>query len=456
MKSIKIYIVVALSLFVFSCEDAIDLTPAQSLNTSEALTDVDGLRTALNGAYSSMQSVGYYGREYMVLPEIEGNLVYLSITNSNRFLSAYQYSWTVQNGDIADVWNICYRTILRVNNVINNIDEIEGDATDKNQIKGEALGIRALCYFDLVRFFAKPYTIGNPATDLGVPISLEATLEELPRNTVEEVYTQIISDINEAKSLMTSYDVGRFSVDAAEALLARVSLYKGDYAQAEASASTLMNAYALSSNYDAIFSGPGATSEDIFTLVFISTETNGADNHGNIYNPNGYGDIRVTEDLRNLYEAGDQRADQIYQHTDGEYYQSKYDEQDGIPGLVSPKILRVAEMYLIRAEARFNTGNKDGAVDDVNALRAARGASQISSLNLIRDILEERQRELVFEGHTTFDYFRNNVTMNRSQCNSGLEVEAPCSISTSDHRSVHPIPNDEILVNQSMVQNTGY
>ncbi|MBT8230090.1 MAG: RagB/SusD family nutrient uptake outer membrane protein, partial [Bacteroidia bacterium] len=86
----------------------------------------------------------------------------------------------------------------------------------------------------------------------------------------------------------------------------------------------------------------------------------------------------------------------------------------------------------------------------------ARGASQISSLNLIRDILEERQRELVFEGHTTFDYFRNNVTMNRSQCNSGLEVEAPCSISTSDHRSVHPIPNDEILVNQSMVQNTGY
>lgn len=456
MKIIKLYIAVALSLFVFSCEDAIDLTPAQSLNTSEALSDVDGLRTALNGAYSSMQAVGYYGRNYMVLPEIEGNLTYLSITNSNRFLAAYKYNWTESNGDITSVWNILYRTILRANNVINNIDAIEGDAVEKNQIKGEALGIRALCYFDLVRFFAKPYTNGNPSSDLGVPITLEATLDELPRNTVEEVYNQIISDLNTSKSLMTSYDVGRFSVDAAEALLARVSLYKGDYAQAESSASILMNAYDLSNNFDAIFSGPGATSEDIFTLVFISTETNGANNHGNIYNPNGYGDIRVTDDLRNLYEAGDQRANLIYQHTDGEYYQSKYDEQDGIPGLVSPKILRVAEMYLIRAEARFNTGNRNGAVDDINALRAARGASPITSISLIRDILEERQRELVFEGHTTFDYFRNNVSITRSQCNSGLEVEAPCSISAADHRTVHPIPRDEILVNQNMVQNTGY
>lgn len=456
MKKFKILFIVGLSFFVFSCEDTIDLTPAQSLNTAEALNDMDGLETALNGAYNAMQSVAYYGREYMVLPEIEGNLVYLTISNSNRFVSSYTHTWTTQNGDIEGVWDVPYTTILRVNNILGVIDEIEGDQTRKNQIKGEAHAIRALCYFDLVRFFSKPYTTGTPASDLGVPITLEATLEELPRNTVEEVYTQVKSDLNAAMGLMTGTDTNRFTADGAQALMARVNLYEGDFAGAESNASALIAKYPLADDYNSIFEGPGSV-EDIFTLEFLSTESNGSDNHGQIYNPIGYGDIRVTEDLRNLYEAGDQRGALIYEHTDGEYYTSKYDEQDGIPGLVSPKILRVAEMYLIRAEARYFGGNQPGAVEDINAIREKRGASPITGIGLITDILKERQRELVFEGHTTFDYYRNNVTMVRSQCNSGIEVATnDCSIQASDHRTVHPIPNDEILVNQSMVQNEGY
>ena len=457
MKNLKLYLVVFISLTIFSCEDSLDLTPLQSLNTQEALADVDGLETALNGAYNALQSVNYYGREYMVLPEIEANLVYLTVNNSNRFTAAYQYGWTIANGDITAVWNTAYTTILRVNNVINTIDDIEGDQTRKNQLKGEALAIRALCYFDLVRFFGNPPTTGNPATDLGVPVTLVATLEELPRNTVNEVYDQVIADLNAAKGLMTGTDYQRFTANAAEALLARVYLYRGNNAAAETSASAVINSgqYSIATSYEAMFNGPGST-EDIFTILFQTDESNGSDNHGQIYNPEGYGDIRVTQDLIDLYEAGDERANMIYQFSDNEFYTSKYDSQDGIPGLVSPKILRLSEMYLIRAEARYNTGNSAGALEDLNAIRTARGASEWTSISNLLQIVEERQRELVLEGHTTFDLYRNNLPMVRSQCNTGIELNTICFVAADNFRTVHPIPEDEMLVNQQMVQNPGY
>ena len=444
-------------LFMFSCEDQIDLIPAQSLPTSESLSDLDGLETAVNGAYDALQAVDYYGREFIVLADIEGDLAYLAIANSNRFVDAYRYTWTIDNGDIAGVWNTGYRAILRVNNVLNLIDDIEGDATRKNQLKGEALAIRALCYFDLVRFFGKAYSTGNPSTDLGVPITLVATLEELPRNTVQEVYNQVISDLTTARSLMTSDTRTRMNAAAADALLSRVYLYQNDNASAEASATAVIDdaSFSLATDYASIFTSPSST-EDIFTLAFLPTETRGADNHGQIYNPEGYGDIRVTQDLLDLYEPGDTR-NLTYVHTNGEVYTSKYVGQDGTAGLVSPRIVRLGEVYLNRAEARYKQGDEAGALADINTIRTARGASEWTDIPNLRSIVDERQRELVFEGHTTYDLFRNDFSMVRSQCNTGLEVNlGSCSINAFDFRTVHPIPEGEMLVNGNMVQNDGY
>jgi hypothetical protein len=203
MKNIKIYILALGLMVIASCSDFLELTPAQSLSTNEALEDLDGFETALFGAYDNLQSVGYYGREMVVMPEIEADLVYLTIQNSNRFINNYIYNFIPTNGDYTDLWNQAYRTILRVNNIINNIDAIEGDAAVKNQIKGEALAIRALAHFDLVRWFAKQPTNGNAGSDLGVPIILESIIDEPARNTVSEVYSQVVSDLNAAKGLMT-------------------------------------------------------------------------------------------------------------------------------------------------------------------------------------------------------------------------------------------------------------
>ncbi len=459
MKNIQILTLLTLALLLApACNKELELNPSQSLSTTEALSDLPSLKTAVNGAYDAIQALGYYGREFLVMPETEANLVYLSTANSNRFVASYTYQWTPADGDITDVWNAGYSAILRANNVINNVDRVDGDAAEKNQIKGEALAIRALVHFDLVRFFAKQYTNGTPNTDLGVPIILTSGIGEPARNTVAEVYAQVIADLEAAKGLLRNEGIHRFSAEAAEALLARVYLYKGDWAKAETAASTLIgnSQYALSDNVSAMFGGPGS-SEEIFTLKNEASENRGSDNLGNIYIPAGYGDIRVTSDLLDLYEPGDSRAGLIFKHTNNEYYNGKYLEQDGVVGLASPKILRLAEMYLIRAEARFRQNDTDGALDDLNAIRTERGATEMMSLpNGIGDILAERHRELAFEGHTAFDYWRTGTTMVRTQCGTGLEVSAPCQMGASDNLTVHPIPQREIDVNQNMEQNDGY
>jgi hypothetical protein len=465
MKNIyKILFLLPLFL-VTSCVDNLNLNPQQSLATNVALKDIEGLNTALIGAYESMQSINWYGRNFLVVPEIAGNLVYLSFANSNRFVNNYIYLISATAG-YAGLWNTGYSAILRANNVINNVDNVEATQEEKDDVRGQALCIRALAHFDMTRMFAKQYTNSNPSTDLGVPIMTEALIGEPPRNTIDEVYNFVINDLETAASLITAQNMGsgvsatyRWSKDGANALLARVYLYKGDYAKAAEKANGIIGSgtYSIATDVVNMFAAPGS-SEEIFTLRKETSEDGGASNHGNIYIPEGYGDIRVSSDCVSLYEPGDARLALLFEQG-GEIYQAKQREQEGIVGLHSPKILRLSEIYLIRAEARANSGDAQGAMDDLNAIRSLRGASAVTGLSgqgLLDMIFFDRQRELAFEGHTTFDYWRTGRDMVRNQCNTGLEVSSPCIIEASSHLAVYPIPQGEIDVNQSMVQNDGY
>lgn len=460
MKKIKFLFILLIGLGFSACEDKLELEPAQSLSTTEALSDLASLQTALYGAYDGMQTVNYYGRNYLVIPEITGDQVYLSINNSNRFVLEYTYQFVPSSQTHGGYWNTAYTVILRVNNIINLIDDAEGDAAKKNQIKGEALAIRALAHFDLVRVFAKQYTNSNPATDLGVPVILESKIDEPARNTIEEVYAQVIKDLSDAKALIGDAGTYRFSKNAVEALLARVYLYKGDWAKAEASATAIISSgkYSLATDILKAFEAPGS-SEEIFTLKYLAAESFGSDNLGQIYNPAGYGDIRVASDLIDLYEPADQRLGFIYKHTTGQNHQRKFFVQDGIPGMHSPKLLRLAELYLIRAEARAKQNKFADAVADLNAIREKRGASVLSGIadaNVLQAVYDERNRELAFEGHTAFDLWRTGRDMVRNQCNTGVELSAPCEIKASSPFTVFPIPQRELDVNQNMVQNPGY
>jgi starch-binding outer membrane protein, SusD/RagB family len=454
------------ALTMFSCQDILDKEPAQSLSVEESLADYESLVTALLGAYDGLQVTNYYGRNYLVNPEIGGDNVYLTIDNSNRFVANYRYDLdpnTTQTG----FWNQAYSIILRVNNIILAVDNVpDGTQAEKDQVMGEALTIRALAHFDLSRVFSAPYAEGTGA-DTGIPIMLEPNIGTPPRNTLSEVYDRIKLDLTQAIGLLNE-DVGPFRItaNAAKALLARVYLYEGDNANAEAMATDVINngGYSLHDGTDlAFFYSTSGNDEEIFSLNQRPEETRGSNNLGQIYNPSGYGDIRVTTDIINMYEAGDERglsppsgADLIYLNSDGEYYNGKFLGESGVPGLTSFKILRLAEMYLIRAEARAKTSDFAGATSDVNVIRNRAGLADFSGTVTLQDVLDEKNREFAFEGHRTFDLWRNGLPLVRIQANTGLEVSAPAFIAANSFLRVYPIPQRELDTNPEITQAPGY
>lgn len=474
MKRYKLIIVAfsGLTLLSLGCDKKLELKPKSSLSTSQSLSTINGINAAVVGMYANLRSVSYYGRSLFVYGDLGSNDVYLAKNNSNRYLSTYQKNYAAVDADITGMWTAMYSTIARANNIINAVDAVSATDAEKSLAKGQALFVRALAYFDLVRVFAKPYNQGG-GTQLGVPVVLTSDINASPsRNTVAEVYTQIINDLTTAKTLLASTTEATkttASKYAASALLSRVYLYKGDYAKVIEEASVVISAgfSLVSAAQLPTFYSTVGTNEEIFTVKFETTETQGSDNIGNIYLKPGYGDIRVSPDLVNSF---DQTNDLRYinyisafSSSPSEYQNNKYKGQDGIQGLYSPKVLRLAEVILNRAEAYAKTPGQEGlALADLNTVRVRRGLTALSGLSgqaLIDAILEERRHELMFEGQRYFDLMRNGLAVQRTYCNQSTQVSTTnCTLSATDPKSIAPIPQAELDANPGLSgqQNTGY
>jgi hypothetical protein len=364
------------------------------------------------------------------------------------------------------LWNYGYGVILRVNNIINNIENaVDATQAQRDQLLGEALTIRALAHFDLVRVFATPYADGGGAQK-GVPIKLDGEVTSPARNTVAEVYEQVIADLNLAKTKLNE-DVGPYhiTVNAVNALLSRIYLYQGDNAKSAQAATDVISTgdYELVDDLENFWLSNG-TNEEIFTLILLPSETKGADNLGHIFNPGvGYGDVRVTTDIRDAFTDPDDKriAASFYQYTNGDWYVGKYLGQEDIPGLASTKIIRYAEVILNRAEAFAKQEKYSEALADLDLIRDRAGIGPIGPIanaDVLTEVLNERRRELAFEGHRSFDVFRNSQDLTRIQCNTGKEVNVAgnCTISKSSNLRVYPIPQQEMDANKNMVQNDGY
>ncbi len=466
-------LVVGLSLIVSSCTDELVQTDPQALSTNEALSTFEGLQTALFGAYDGMQDLQWYGRDFIVIPEVGGDNVYIAIDNSNRFLQNWDYELNAFNTQTA-FWTDAYATILMVNNIIlaiesGAVDISPTEQADADLVLGEAYAIRAIAHFDLVRAFAQQYTIDSNSP--GVPVvtePLEPTATPA-RNSVGEVYGQVDKDLVKASGLLdNSLGPYRITRDAITALQARVALYKGDYSVAKSLADQIINSgnYPLMPSFD-VQNGwlTDGLSEEIFTLKFLTSEDRGSNNLGRIYIPSGYGDIRPSTDWRKLFDAdldgvgddNDVRFSWVndVDSGDGEYYQYKYAGADGVDGLTSPKLLRTSELYLIAAEGALETGGDP--LPYLNTLRAARDADPLTSADL-SSIMDERSRELAFEGHRAFDLFRRGLTATRDQFvdDPGKALTAPDVVPPQDFLRAYPIPQVEIDANVNMTQNDGY
>ncbi len=457
------FMIIILVVFSSCKKDFLDKEPYDAVPFESAILTESDLDAAVNGVYSAMRGAAIYGRSLPIMNDIMADNVYIFEINSNRYISFNTYAIFDDNGDVQGIWSDAYNSILRANQAIES--DLPASA-NVNQLVGEALAARACLYFDLIRTFGKPYSPENENT-LGVPLILTYDPEIKPaRNTVGEVYNQIIADLNQAISLMTIEKNSEYlSIWAAKGLLAKVYQYMADWENAKTFSLDVINngGYALvdSANFIGYWSDPGATvkSETIFELSLDIAQNNGNNSLSAIYDDDGYGDAMCDSNFYNSYSNGDIRKLLMYtalRNGQDVVWVDKFPNYTNGTDVDDMKILRLAEIYLIAAEATYNLGDESTAKDYLNTIAQTRepafaGYTSVGAA-LLNDITNERRKELAFEGNRFFDLNRLGLDINR-----GLQSPPDAlNISIDDHRRILPIPLAELNANPNMVQNPGY
>jgi len=465
MKRITIknmIVTTVLFLSLASCEKSfLELKPPTSLTPEFALATEADLQVALRGAYAGLKSTALYGRSLMVLGDMMADNTYQSALNTNRYTNFNLYNYLVTDGDVAGLWNASYTVILRANNIINS--PIAENANIQ-QIKGEAYAIRALAYFNLVRYFASPYTL-DPSK-LGVPIITTYQADLKPeRAKIADVYTLINKDLTQAFTLMTKFtNSSQFSKYSAKALQAKVYLAMGDKTNAKTAALDVITNSGFtaisSAAHTGYWAGVAPRTDKVETLLEISFDAvanNAFDALSYIYLQSGnYGDMLCSSELYDLFETADIRKSLYATGTRGglaSVFVNKYSSFTGDHS--DTKVIRMSEMYLIAAEASYPSNTAD-ALKYVNEVTSRRGATAIASSGsaLLEDIITERRKELAFEGERYLDMQR----LQRNIARSKNYPAAALSIDFTNYRRIMPIPQGELDANPSikLQQNPGW
>ena len=439
-----------------SCDSQLNIEPTQTIDQEKALLTSKDVSVALTGAYSELGSVNMYGGRVYMEADFLGQSGAIEWTGTYQGLTQIiNKSIPKDNTFVNNVWRDGYDVINDVNNVLSALDKV--DAGAKNSIEGQAKFIRGSIYFDLVRLFGKAYNDGSPSANLGIPIVLSPTkgVDEtiyVSRANVEEVYQQVIADLTEAEAKLPASN-GFFATKyAAAGMLSRVYLQKGDYANAAQAATRVIanSGNSLTPNYVNAFptigSTPGGnTSEDVFAMQVTTQSPRtgyGTNGYNEFYDSGDYGgrgDAAITDAWYNSYENGDQRLN-TYFTSGGSRFIGKFSNQYG-----NVSIIRLAEMYLTRAEANQRLapaapiGGKT-PTEDLTVIRSRVGLAPVVATLPV--ILNERAHELAFEGFFLHD-------AKRTQTNIG-------NIPWNDNSLVFPIPQREIDANPNLVQNPGY
>jgi len=465
MKRITIknmIVTTVLFLSLASCEKSfLELKPPTSLTPEFALATEADLQVALRGAYAGLKSTALYGRSLMVLGDMMADNTYQSALNTNRYTNFNLYNYLVTDGDVAGLWNASYSVILRANNIINSPI---ADNANIQQIKGEAYAIRALAYYNLVRYFGSPYT-ADPSK-LGVPIITTYQADLKPeRAKIADVYTLINKDLTQAYTLMTKFtNSSQFSKYSAKALQAKVYLAMGDKTNAKAAALDVITNSGFtaisSAAHTGYWAGVAPRTDKVETLLEISFDAvanNAFDALSYIYLQSGnYGDMLCSSELYDLFETADIRKSLYATGTRGglaSVFVNKYSSFTGDHS--DTKVIRMSEMYLIAAEASYPSNTAD-ALKYVNEVTSRRGATAIASSGsaLLEDIITERRKELAFEGERYLDMQR----LQRNIARSKNYPAAALSIDFTNYRRIMPIPQGELDANPSIKsqQNPGW
>lgn len=491
-----------------SCvNDWLDVAPSDGTDADAALTSSSDLAAARTGMYAALKGnsnlVDYYGQQFFVYGDVHAgdDYQYNNIGGSNRasfyydmnYQTASEFSSSTSSSNVA--WKSPYIVIGRANRIIAAAeggalsDAAEAKATI-DQYAAEAKVLRALAHFDLVRIYGKPYTEDQGAS-LGVPLVtgvLESNAKPA-RSTVAEVYTQVVKDLTEAISsnaLATETEPGYVSVWGAKAILSRVYLNMGDYANALSVAEDIIKNSKKSGaalwTRDQYFKAWDAStpneSEFLFRLnVAGSTDSNDLNGIGNLQQREGYKEMVATkkfvdmltsdpEDVRNEMFLPATAAKEVATYGTNKVYLNKLRGQGGnLRNVTIVPIIRLSEVYLTAAECAFRNNDKTKAVEYLNDLVKNRTTTEASLATVdnitLERILIERRKELIGEGQRYFDALRNNETITRytSEADKGwhkiLSKEAQ-SFNRDYFKAIAAIPQAEINANPNIKQNTGY
>ncbi len=467
-------LVLGITFSTTACKEFLDVKPTDVLVEDLALQDYNDFSLALNGAYSAFTATTYYTGNFFALSDVSTDNLKKGPLFTNTYGSIQDIIFTTDGGEFSGFFQQAYLAIYRVNVILSKIDGIATNLisdAQKSQIRSECLALRALAHHDLVRVFAQRYDATPDASHLGIPIKTTPSITPPSRNTVKEVYVQILADLNTAIATLPTttrspYETNTlFTVRGAQALRARVAMYMRDWVNAEVYATQVVGTLSSSPTYENMFgNGTGADATGEVLFKFKIPRVSGAPAVGvNYYNRSAETDgYTPTDDLLALYDAGDIRFNAFFKthpaHTPAtpRYVVKKYEGTGSNPGVADIKILRMSEMYLIRAEARARKAGADevGALSDLDQVRSARLATLGTETGtaLIASIMKERRRELFLEGHRLFDLSREQQPMNR-----GLDCNAiVCALPANSFRFVYPIPQAELFANPNMVQNPGY
>lgn len=435
-----------------ACKKVLDQQPQASLDAATAFNNRQSVEAGIIGVYDALQSASYYGVDFSLLTELGSDN--LNHTGSfPSYLEVKNRNIATNNANITNIWNQIYVVINRANTVLQSAENLSDPAFNKAASVAELRFLRAFAYFDLLRLYGGTPEGYNKPNGKGVPLTLTPTLTASdaaarPRATEAEVWTQILADLDYAiANLPATAANGRASKNAATGIKARAQLYRENFSDAETLATQIISQFAaqprggLAADYAGIFANKNTKPESIWELQFTATDANSLR-----FYYYGRNEVASSASLGNAHETGDLRKAVNYAPSGNTFKQLKFFRADGTDNIV---VLRLAEIYLIRAEARARKAPADtaGAKADLNIVRSRAGLPNTTAATpaeLVDAVLKERRIELAHEGQRWFDLRRTG----RVVSTLGL---------TEPFRALWPVPQRERETSGFVIeQNPGY
>ncbi|MEO6721458.1 MAG: RagB/SusD family nutrient uptake outer membrane protein [Ferruginibacter sp.] len=460
MKRINKLLLVSILVSSFTaCKKALDVEPRQTIDANTALQNDQDVNSLIVGGYSIMAGGNLYGTNLLMLPDLLGSDG--TSTWRGTFQSPKQIANKQMDRNLADAnltWTSAYDAINTANTAISALGVVK-DADLKTQLEGEALFIRGVMHFELVRLYALPWGATADNSQLGVVIKTKPTtneteaFEKTPRNTVKQVYDQVIADLTKAVTLLPEENSKRITKYTALGFLSRVYLQQGDYAKARQAANDVIESglFTLNASVSAVFTNKD-TKESIWEIQQNEQNNAGSSNNGmaTFYSSQpgiGRADVRIAASfVANNYPANDLRQSEWYYigtgARPGNTYTSKWSSySQNLP------IIRLSEMYLTRAEGNLAAGGAplgDTPGKDLAKVKNPLRTNSTAPANpTLADVRNERFIELAFEGHRIHDLKRLRMPTGTFAWNSD--------------KLVFPIPQREIDATLGiLLQNPGY